>query len=81
MLVDASDLDLAEKTLILFRHAKDHGAGETARGLVRSAGVSIVEHPHFTPERIRRLVAERLDELAPGAARERRRIGAGDRRG
>jgi hypothetical protein len=41
---------------------------ETARGLVRSAGVSIVEHPHFTPERIRRLVADRLDKLAPFAA-------------
>ncbi|MBV9682304.1 MAG: hypothetical protein JO046_10975, partial [Solirubrobacterales bacterium] len=25
--------------------------------------VSVVEHPHFTPERIRRFVAERLDEL------------------
>ena len=68
VLVDATELDLAEKTLILFRHAKDHGAGETARGLVRSAGVSIVEHPHFTPERIRRLVADRLDEL-PRCAR------------
>jgi hypothetical protein len=67
VLVDATELDLAEKTLILFRHAKDHRAGETARGLVRSAGVSIVEHPHFTPERIRRLVADRLDELASAA--------------
>ena len=64
VLVDASDLDLSEKTLILFRHAKSHDADEAARELVRSAGVSIVEHPHFTPERIRRLVAERLDELA-----------------
>jgi hypothetical protein len=63
VLVDASELDLAEKTLILFRHAKNHDADEVARNLVRSAGVSIVEHPHFTPERIRRLVAERLDEL------------------
>jgi hypothetical protein len=68
VLVDAGDLDLAEKTLILFRHAKAHRVDETARGLVRSAGVSIVEHPHFTPERIRRLVADRLDKLAPFAA-------------
>jgi hypothetical protein len=67
VLVDATDLDLAEKTLILFRHAKAHQVDEPARGLVRSAGVSIVEHPHFTPERIRRLVADRLDELAPAA--------------
>ncbi len=69
VLVDASELDLAEKTLILFRHAKNHKADRVARSLVRSAGVSIVEHPHFTPERIRRLVAERLDELSAAARR------------
>jgi hypothetical protein len=67
VLVDAGELDLAEKTLILFRHAKNHEADDMARNLVRSAGVSIVEHPHFTPERIRRLVAERLDALADAA--------------
>jgi hypothetical protein len=63
VLVDAGELDLAEKTLILFRHAKRRRAGAEACGLLRSAGVSIVEHPHFTPERIRRFVAERLGEL------------------
>ncbi|HTP20134.1 MAG TPA: hypothetical protein VMJ65_11055 [Solirubrobacteraceae bacterium] len=63
VLVDASDLDLADKTLILFRHAKDHGIAGMARGLLCSAGLSIVEHPHFTPERIRRFVTDRLDEL------------------
>jgi hypothetical protein len=67
VLVDASELDLAEKTLILFRHAKNHEADAVARNLLRSAGVSIVEHPHFTPERIRRLVADRLDDLADAA--------------
>jgi hypothetical protein len=60
VLVDASDLDLTEKTLILFRHTKDHEPSAAARKLVRSAGVSIVEHPHFTPERIRRFVCDRL---------------------
>ncbi len=70
VLVDATELDLAEKTLILFRHAKNHRADEPTRGLLRSAGVSIVEHPHFTPERIRRLVAERLDNLAIAAVRD-----------
>ena len=65
VLVDASELDLAEMTLILFRHVKAHESDEAARNLVRSAGLSIVEHPHFTPERIRRLVVERLDALAP----------------
>ncbi|HEY6399738.1 MAG TPA: ATP-binding protein, partial [Solirubrobacteraceae bacterium] len=63
VLVDASDLDLAEKTLILFRHAKARGASRTARKLVRSTALSIVEHPHFTPERIRRFVTDRLEAL------------------
>lgn len=63
VLVDASDLDLAEKTLILFRHAKARGASSAARRLVRSAALSIVEHPHFTPERIRRFVTDRLEAL------------------
>ena len=62
VLVDAGDLDLADKTLILFRHAKDHGAAGMARKLVRSAGLSIVEHPHFTPgadQAVRRRPARR----------------------
>jgi hypothetical protein len=62
--VDAGELDLAEKTLILFRHAKNHRCDGTARELIRSEGLSIVEHAHFTPERIRRLVADRVDDLA-----------------
>jgi hypothetical protein len=74
VLVDASDLDLADKTLILFRHTKDHGAAGTARKLVRSAGLSIVEHPHFTPERIRRFVTDRLDELQGLVADDQRRM-------
>ncbi len=64
VLVDASDLDLSEKTLILFRHAKARRAGPLARELIRSRGLSIVEHPHFTPERIRRLVSDRIDVIA-----------------
>jgi hypothetical protein len=63
VLVDASDLDLAEKTLILFRHAKARGASGAARDLVRSTALSIVENPYFTPERIRRLVSDRLEAL------------------
>jgi hypothetical protein len=63
VLVDAGDLDLPEKTLILFRHAKDPAAGRAIRALVRSTGPQIVDHPHFTPERIRRLVTNRHAEL------------------
>lgn len=68
VLVDASDLDLAEKTLILFRHAKARGLSDAARVLVRSSALTLVEHPHFTPERIRRLVSDRLDALQRSAA-------------
>jgi hypothetical protein len=63
VLVDASDLDLAEKTLILFRHAKNLHAGLAVRRLIRSTGPLIVEHPHFTPERIRRLITDRHPDL------------------
>jgi hypothetical protein len=68
VLVDASDLDLAEKTLILFRHAKATDASRPALQLVRSAALTIVEHPHFTPERIRRFVTDRLETLPRIAA-------------
>jgi hypothetical protein len=68
VLVDASDLDLQEKTLILYRHAKAHGMSGAGRTLLRSAGVSIVEHPHFTPERIRRFITDRVSELPDLAA-------------
>jgi hypothetical protein len=56
VLVDASALDLAEKTLILFRHAKSGHVDREARRLLRIAASAIVEHPHFTPERVRRFV-------------------------
>jgi hypothetical protein len=61
--VDASDLDLEEKASILFRHARSRPL--TARGveLVRTHGWGVVDHPHFTPERIRRFVAHRLPAL------------------
>jgi hypothetical protein len=54
VLVDASNLDVAEKTLIVFRHAKAAELPEETRSWVRNAGAEIVSHPHFTPERIRR---------------------------
>lgn len=61
VLVDAGELDLGERTLILFRHAKARLVSRSARELVRSLALSIVEHPHFTPERIRRFVADRIE--------------------
>jgi hypothetical protein len=78
ILVDAGDLETSERTLILFRHAKDLGAGRDLRRLLQSAGPRIVEHPHFTPERIRRLCSERRTDLlelaADGGGRSRWRV-------
>ncbi|MHB1809392.1 MAG: nSTAND3 domain-containing NTPase [Solirubrobacteraceae bacterium] len=63
VLVDASALSLEEKALILFRHAKDRELSQLARASLRSRGATIVEHPHFTPERIRRFASGRLARL------------------
>lgn len=62
--VDATDLAIEEKALILFRHAKAAGLPEAAVDLVQAHGWEIVSHAHFTPERIRRFVAGRLVDLA-----------------
>jgi hypothetical protein len=55
--VDASALGPEEKTLILYRHARAAALSERARRVLREQGRSIVEHEHFTPERIRRFIA------------------------
>ena len=57
VLVDAGDLDVVEKTLILFRHAKAAPLPSKVRSWVRHAGPDIVANQHFTPERIHRLIA------------------------
>jgi hypothetical protein len=57
VLVDASGLQLDEKALILLRHGLAAELPRKVRGALRAEGPAIVEHPHFTPERIRRLVA------------------------
>lgn len=62
--VDAAALGVEEKALILFRHAKAAALPPPAVELVRAHGWSIVSHPHFTPERIRRFVRGRLLGLA-----------------
>ncbi len=62
--VDAANLDPAEKALILLRHAKAADLDGSALGIVRREGAEIVDHRHFTPERIRRFVRTRLPRLA-----------------
>jgi hypothetical protein len=67
--VDATALTVDEKALILFRHAKAQAPPKEGVRLVQSYGWQIVSHPHFTPERIRRFVGERLPELVESGPR------------
>jgi hypothetical protein len=60
--VDASALGIEEKTLMLYRHARAAGLSPEHCTLIRKHGTEIVEHPHFTPERIRRFVARGMPE-------------------
>jgi hypothetical protein len=66
--VDARDLDVAEKALILFRHAKRATLPQGSIDVVRAQGLTIVDHEHFTPERIRRFVAGSLLALDPAVS-------------
>jgi hypothetical protein len=68
--VAASDLDVEEKALILFRHSKSAALPPDAIGLVREHAWTIVDHGHFTPERIRRFVSDRLPALESNAVTE-----------
>jgi hypothetical protein len=56
IIVTADDLTLEEKTRILYRHGKQ--AEIRARLAIRRTAKRVVNHPHFTPERIRRAVTE-----------------------
>ena len=67
VLVDASDLYLREKALILYRHARQARLEQKARAVVRATAKVVVQNPDFTPERIRRFVGEDLPDLAVSA--------------
>ncbi len=69
ILVDASQLSMRERALILYRHARAAGLEKEAKDLVRGHARLIANDPNFTPERIRRFVRERLPELALEMAR------------
>jgi hypothetical protein len=66
VLVTASQLSPEERGLMLYRHAKASGLDDAAKTLIRSHARSIVQDPSFTPERIRRFVAESLPKLVAG---------------
>lgn len=70
VVVASGDLTEQDKAMILYRHAKI-GASAPMRRAIRPAAAEIVNHSHFTPERVRRLVD------APSAAL-REAAGKGD---
>lgn len=63
VLVDAGKLDIQEKALILYRHARAAQLAPALRDVVRFCARQVVSDIHFTPERIRRFVREALPGL------------------
>jgi hypothetical protein len=66
VLVDVRALSIDERAMILFRHARAADLEVDAKNFVRSYASQIIKNPYFTPERIRRFVAEDLPTLAAG---------------
>lgn len=64
VVVNAGNLAASEKARILYRHAKAVGLGQIAKDIIKRQAAVIVNHGHFTPERIRRLVEELVPKLA-----------------
>ena len=56
VVVNASRLSVQEKAQMLYRHAKSSISSEDDRSLIRTCARGVVNHEHFTPERIRRFV-------------------------
>ncbi len=64
VLVDATDLTVVEKTMMLYRHARAGDLDENARQLIKRYGRFIVLSDHFTPFRVRRFVRDRAKALS-----------------
>ena len=64
VLVDASRLEIDEKALILYRHARTATLDDGDVKVVKQHAPFIVNHASFTPERIRRFVIETLPDCA-----------------
>lgn len=71
VLVEAGTLSQLEKAEILYNHCKHAGLSQEARAVVREHAQRIVNHSSFTPERIRQLVHNVLQDGASGAKRPR----------
>jgi hypothetical protein len=63
VMVNAEELSVMEKALILYRHAKASSLPRNLCKLIRENAKEIVGHKCFTPERIRQLVKEVLPNL------------------
>jgi hypothetical protein len=64
IIVQTQDLSIGEKARMLYRHAKAGELRTDFRLAIRKQAREIVKSPHFTPERIRRLIQERLPEIS-----------------
>lgn len=73
VLVEVGSLSELEKAEILYNHCKAAPLSEESRALVREEARRIVNHPSFTPERIRQLAAHVLPhDGEPGSAKARK---------
>jgi len=63
VVIDAADLTIEERALILYRHARVAGLESQGKALVRNHARLVVSDASFTPERIRRFIQERLRNL------------------
>lgn len=70
VLVNASKLEREERALMLYRHSRAAFLESTGKEIIRSYAATVVDNDHFTPERIKRFVSERLPGLA-----EKRKLG------
>lgn len=69
VIVDCRLLSIAERALILFRHAVSANLSPDYKSLVRALAPTIVSNSSLTPERIRRFVETWLPELVLEFAR------------
>jgi hypothetical protein len=63
VLVDASQLTIQDKALMLYRHAKHTLVSRHLKDFIQQHATEIVHHDAFTPERIRRFVLEAVPQL------------------
>jgi len=63
VLVNASILNVEEKALILYRHARSNDLENEAKNIIRGNAYGIVQNANFTPERIRRFIQDTLPAL------------------